>query len=61
MVVGMTKNQCMGCQAGWPCEYLIKWGYYRHSVTGGYPGEGVVCTKNRYKNSDEQETEDKKL
>lgn len=38
----MSDNQCMGCQAGWP----IRGG--NHKVVGGYPGELVACTKERY-------------
>lgn len=36
-------NQCMGCQAGWPLNPRGS-----HVVIGGYPGEIVACTKDRY-------------
>ncbi len=39
-------NQCMGCQAGWPLTPTRD----RHAVVGGYPGEGVACTRARYEN-----------
>lgn len=49
-------NQCMGCQAGWKREIRQRMGhtlgqnlvYYFHRVVGGYPGETVVCTKDKY-------------
>lgn len=51
----MTEpNQCMGCQAGWPRKwvgYRIRdkaRGYHVHEVLGGYPGEIVSCTRDRY-------------
>ncbi len=48
------KNQCMGCQAGWPRKwYGLKVrdkdrGFHGHAVEGGYPGEIVGCTADRY-------------
>ena len=45
-------NQCMGCQAGWPIKRVYKGRdgrvYETHEVVGGYFGEGVGCTKERY-------------
>lgn len=54
-----TKNQCMGCQAGWPLVLRQAHGarpqvigmdgsYYVHTVVGGYPHESVACTADRY-------------
>lgn len=37
-----AANQCMGCQAGW---LLVD---HSHQVVGGYQGEIVRCTKDRY-------------
>lgn len=48
------KNQCMGCQAGWKTKDISVWrniptqAYTVHLVEGGYPGEIVQCTKERY-------------
>ena len=42
------SNQCMGCQAGWPLDMPLGW----HQVQGGYPGERVSCTADRYVSED---------
>ncbi len=47
-------NQCQGCQAGWPAEIHKPWPKGSktiafHNVIGGYKGEKVLCTKDRYK------------
>ena len=56
------KNQCQGCQAGWPMAPSIGMKLTKgsqeltylppdsHLVSGGYKGEIVVCTKDRYPN-----------
>jgi hypothetical protein len=51
----MSKNQCMGCQAGWPTKEMPRFGavtpphtYTLHLVQGGYPYEVVRCTADRY-------------
>ena len=46
-------NQCQGCQAGWELEPHNPWpkGSKKmafHSVKGGYEGEKIFCTKDRY-------------
>lgn len=41
-------NQCMGCQANWPTRINQFGGHVIHEVQGGYPGEIVGCTKERY-------------
>lgn len=41
-----SKNQCQGCQANWETEVWM--GTIFHYVDGGYKGEKVVCTKDRY-------------
>ena len=48
-----VKNQCQGCQAGWPIEQHKPWpkgskSISFHYVQGGYKNEQVVCTKDRY-------------
>lgn len=46
-------NQCQGCQAGWPIKTDKPWPKGSktmtfHEVIGGYKGEIVLCTKDRY-------------
>lgn len=44
-------NQCQGCQAGWKTKKHNPYGggsMEFHEVEGGYDGELVFCTKNRY-------------
>lgn len=48
------NNQCQGCQAGWPTVEHKPWPKWTpvmifHIVKGGYKGERVMCTKDRYK------------
>lgn len=50
-------NQCQGCQAGWPAKKHKPWpeGSKQmtfHKVVGGYKGELVFCTKDKYKGND---------
>ncbi len=50
---GAPINQCQGCQAGWPTEKHKPWPVGSkpmefHLVEGGYKGEKVFCTKERY-------------
>lgn len=48
------KNQCQGCQAGWPIVKIDMFGIVivMHEVIGGYAREKVMCTKKDYKESD---------
>ncbi len=48
----MARNQCMGCQAGWPMR-----GPAMHAVKGGYPWEVVGCTRARYEPAREDTTD----
>jgi hypothetical protein len=41
-------NQCMGCQSGWPLKWHAVGAPAYHCVVGGYPGERVACTKEKY-------------
>ena len=41
------RNQCQGCQAGWPIN-----SHGKHKVVGGYPGEVCGCTRERYADED---------
>lgn len=43
-----AKNQCMGCQAGWPTTTSKFSGRLLHLVYGGYTHEVVSCTRDRY-------------
>lgn len=50
---GNNRNQCQGCQAGWPLEAHKPWpkgskGMAFHRVAGGYKGEKSLCTKSDY-------------
>ena len=54
------KNQCQGCQAGWPTTNHNPWPkgskvFVFHEVVGGYKGEKVLCTKDRYEKPDRVE------
>jgi hypothetical protein len=47
-------NQCQGCQAGWKIKEHKPWPKGSkpmnfHIVEGGYKGELLFCTKDRYK------------
>ena len=47
------RNQCQGCQAGWPTEEHKPWPkgskpIIFHKVVGGYKNEKCVCTKRDY-------------
>lgn len=44
-----AHNQCMGCQAKWPLVACrLNPALQLHKVEGGYRGEVVACTKDRY-------------
>ena len=50
----MKENQCQGCQAGWKTEAHNPWpkgskSMVFHFVEGGYKGEQVICTKDKYR------------
>jgi len=50
----MIENQCQGCQAGWKTEAHNPWPkgskpMVFHFVEGGYKGERVICTKDKYR------------
>ena len=42
-------NQCQGRQAGWPTvDRKLKGKSDLHKVEGGYKGELIACTKDKY-------------
>ena len=54
------KNQCKGCQAGWPLKKSVLFGcvenpFWLHEVIGGYKVEIVACTRGDYESNELKE------